>query len=107
MARRALRSLSEGGLKAAESSAIRIRKPRVGARGALLHRGEKWKLSPLVGHGDSNPVVDITCVLPLNLPQDFYRKPRPTDIRPRGFAAYPRPPAEARAGTCGMFCGTG
>ncbi len=36
MARRALRSLSEGGLKATESSAIRIRKPRTGTRGALL-----------------------------------------------------------------------
>ena len=36
MARRALRSLSEGGLKATESSAIRIRKPRTGALGASL-----------------------------------------------------------------------
>ncbi|MCZ6561671.1 MAG: hypothetical protein O6948_01920 [Deltaproteobacteria bacterium] len=50
MARRALRSLSEGGLKATESSAIRIRKPRAGARGASLHRGEKRDFFPLVNH---------------------------------------------------------
>ena len=43
-----------------ESSAIRIRKPRAGVRGALLHRGEKRQLFPLVEHGDSNPVFDIT-----------------------------------------------
>jgi len=59
MARRALRSLSEGGLKAKESSTIRIRKPCAGARGASLHRGEKRVLFPLVDHEVSNPVVDI------------------------------------------------
>ncbi len=30
------------------------------SRGPLLHRGEKRQLSPLVEHGDSNPVFDIT-----------------------------------------------
>ncbi|MEE8076876.1 MAG: hypothetical protein V3T60_14770, partial [Candidatus Binatia bacterium] len=30
------------------------------SRGPLLHRGEKQQLSPLVEHGDSNPVFDIT-----------------------------------------------
>ena len=30
------------------------------SRGPLFHRGEKWQLSPLVEHGDSNPVFDIT-----------------------------------------------
>ena len=28
--------------------------------GSLLHRGEKWHLAPVVEHGDSNPVFDIT-----------------------------------------------
>ncbi len=59
MARRALRSFSEGGLKATESSAIRIRKPRSGTRGASRLRGEKRVLFPLVDHEVSNPVVDI------------------------------------------------
>jgi len=30
------------------------------SRGPLLHRGEKRQLSPLVEHGDSNSVFDIT-----------------------------------------------
>ena len=30
------------------------------SRGPLLHRGEKRQLSPLVEHGDSNLVFDIT-----------------------------------------------
>ncbi len=30
------------------------------SRGPLLHMGEKRKLSPLVEHGESNPVFDIT-----------------------------------------------
>ncbi len=42
-----------------ESSAIRFRKPRTGARGASLHRGEKRVLFPLVDHEISNLVVDI------------------------------------------------
>ena len=36
MARRALRSFSEGGLKATESSDIHFKMPRAGARGAVL-----------------------------------------------------------------------
>ena len=33
------------------------------SRGPLLHRGEKRKLSPLVEHGDSNPLFDITWLI--------------------------------------------
>ncbi|MEE8075954.1 MAG: hypothetical protein V3T60_10070, partial [Candidatus Binatia bacterium] len=33
------------------------------SRGPLLHRGEKRQLAPLVEHGDSNPVFEITCLL--------------------------------------------
>ena len=60
MARRALRSLGEGGLKATESSAIHIRMPRAGARGAsrapgmvrypTFHQTEK-------GGGSKTPTV--------------------------------------------------
>ncbi|MCZ6621664.1 MAG: hypothetical protein O7C72_07165 [Deltaproteobacteria bacterium] len=46
MAGGALRSFSEGGLKATESSTIRIKKPRTVARGASLHRGEKRQFFP-------------------------------------------------------------
>ncbi len=33
-----------------------------GSSGPLLHRGEKRQLFPLVEHGDSNLVFDLTCL---------------------------------------------